>query len=547
MKFILAAVPAALCAVSVTSVNAQAPSGTSLQENGPRALGAPQQKTGPTVHAPQSESAAAGGPTVVLSQIEISGNRTFSSMRLLSVVGNYRGQRLDFAGLTAIADKVTMFYRDAGYPFAQAYLPPQDLSNGSLRIVVVEGTYGQVKATGNPRFADRAQEFLSALKPGAAIESGPLERAALILADQPGIKITSVLRPSSEQGSGDLSVDVQRDHYVSGEVGVDDYGNRFTGRGRAHVNLDLDSPFFLGDQIAVQGMYTDENMWFGSAAYSAPLGSSGLRGRVSFTHSYYDLGGNFSGLGATGTADVTSAGISYPLVRSQQRNITLLASFEHKQLRDDEAAVSQSTRRSSNEVPLEVDFDMRDGLGRGGLTYGVLAFTPGDLQLDDASLALDAQTAHAAGRFGKLDIDVARIQSIADHIDVYGRFSAQWSTGNLDSSEKFGLGGINGVRAYPSGEGYGDEGWLAQIEIRYTAGSFGPYIFYDAGSIALNHTPWTVGPNHRSIGGAGVGMRYLQGHWSGNVSVAWRTYGGAPTSDTQHGTPVLWAGAQYRF
>jgi len=38
---------------------------------------------------------------------------------------------------------------------------------------------------------------------------------------------------------------------------------------------------------------------------------------------------------------------------------------------------------------------------------------------------------------------------------VYGRVSAQWASKNLDSSQKFGLGGPNGVRAYPSGEGYG--------------------------------------------------------------------------------------------
>ena len=34
----------------------------------------------------------------------------------------------------------------------------------------------------------------------------------------------------------------------------------------------------------------------------------------------------------------------------------------------------------------------------------------------------------------------------------------QLSSKNLDSSEKFTLGGIGGVEAYPSGEASGDEG-----------------------------------------------------------------------------------------
>jgi len=89
----------------------------------------------------------------------------------------------------------------------------------------------------------------------------------------------------------------------------------------------------------------------------------------------------------------------------------------------------------------------------------------------DADLVpADAATARTAGQFSKLNVDLARIQSLSEGLDLYGRISAQWASKNLDSSQKFGLGGCNGVRAYPSGEGYGDSGALAQIELRYAMG-----------------------------------------------------------------------------
>jgi hemolysin activation/secretion protein len=58
---------------------------------------------------------------------------------------------------------------------------------------------------------------------------------------------------------------------------------------------------------------------------------------------------------------------------------------------------------------------------------------------------------------------------------LYASFSGQRASKNLDSSEEFFLGGPNGVRAYPQGEGAGDEGWLSRLELRHGAGPHGRF------------------------------------------------------------------------
>ncbi|MCC6200958.1 MAG: ShlB/FhaC/HecB family hemolysin secretion/activation protein [Moraxellaceae bacterium] len=131
---------------------------------------------------------------------------------------------------------------------------------------------------------------------------------------------------------------------------------------------------------------------------------------------------------------------------------------------------------------MSLQFDLRDSLGGGGTTYGSLAYTTGQLDLDAVLQAAEALSAKTQGSFDKWNVDVARIQATSvNSLSLFARVSAQWAGTNLDSSEDFGLGGPNGVRAYPLGEGYGDEGWLTQIEARYQMGSFVPYAFYDAG------------------------------------------------------------------
>jgi len=58
----------------------------------------------------------------------------------------------------------------------------------------------------------------------------------------------------------------------------------------------------------------------------------------------------------------------------------------------------------------------------------------------------------------------------------------------LDSSEKFYLGGATGVRAYPTSEGSGSDGYLAKIELKkFLPFNFSVSGFMDSGYIRQYH------------------------------------------------------------
>lgn len=523
--------------------------GTLLQENA-RTLPQPTRREAPTLRvlpAPQQAAQVSGGMQIMLQRVTISGNTQIPSTELLADLGPVTGKTYDFAGLSALAAHITSRYQQAGYPFARAYLPQQDLSAGELRVEILEGRYGLVQATGDGALTSGAQGFLSALPKGALIEAQLLERTTLLLNDQPGVITAPLMRPGKEVGTGDLIVDVQRDHRYKGEAGIDNFGTRATGRTRLHASLDADSPFMLGDQLSLQALYTDAQMWFGSVAYAAPIGYSGLRGRASYTHSYYELAGSFASLGARGTADVASVGMSYPIVRSQSRNLIVSASIDHKSLQDRQGATSSSSDKRSTVVPVNLSFDVRDQFIYAGITYGVVSWVHGRLGLDKASETIDRASARTAGAFSKLNIDLARVQSLNSKIDLYGRLSAQRAGNNLDPSEKLGLGGVNGVRAYPNGEAYGDNGWLAQAELRYTIGAAVPFVFYDMGRIDINKDALASTGNRRTLAGSGVGVRYAGAAWSAGMTLAWRTRGGASLTESSPHNPTLLASLAYRF
>lgn len=502
---------------------------------------------------PLPAAGLAGGATVTLGSVSFAGNTLIDSATLLAVLGEVVGKSYDMAGLRGLSDQISAHYRAAGYPFARAYLPPQPLTDGQLRIELVEGRYGAVKATGEePVLLELAQGFLSALTPGTVIESAALERATLILDDQPGLKVSPILRPGKDVGTGDLDVYVQREPGLSGEVGIDNHGNRFTGAQRLRANLQWDNPLNIADQITLKTIYSDEDMWLGSLGYSLPVGTSGLRGNIGYAQTYYQLAKNFDDLDATGTAKVSSLGLTYPILRSQRANLNVALTYQHKKLNDQQDATDIDENKTSDSVPITLSFDQRDGWGGGGVTYGSVTYTVGDLSLDDALEVLDRRTQlDTRGGFQKLNLDVVRLQALPSGFTLYGRVSGQWAGGNLDSSEGFSLGGASAVRAYPSGEGTGDEGWLTQIELRYAFGPYSPYVFHDAGRVTINAKDDNLVPavpiNHRSISGTGLGLRYQRGDWNMDATLAWKTHGGDAESDSTQRDPRVWVSIGSKF
>jgi hemolysin activation/secretion protein len=531
-----------------TAANAVQPdAGRTIQELAP-APALPKPSVDINLNAPEVTKTQTGGTQVEIKTISIKGNTIYDTETLLAIIGETKGKSYDLAGLKDLANLITNHYRNNGYPFARAIVPAQSMNDGAVVIEVIEGRYnGSITVNGTDKLAKDGQKFLNSLKHGDVIESQKLERAMLILSDQPGFSITPLMSPGDQIGTANLDVSLTRDSKYGGEVGLDNFGNRYTGRLRGHLDLFANSQLLFGDQFRLNTLYTEENLWSGALSYSLPIGGSGLRAKVGYAHTYYELGKEFSKLDANGTAKVTSVGLSYPIIRSQVTNLTVSGVYQYKKLNDRQESTNSSSNKHSSSVPISLNFDVQDQLWGGGVNYGGITWTHGDLNLDSGLSSVDQATAKTEGSFDKFNVDIARLQILPANFTLLGTLSIQQSLDNLDSSEKFGLGGVNGVRAYPSGEGFGDEGYLARLELRYAIKQFTPYAFYDAGSVKINHDTFDNSDNRRSISGAGLGVRFDSNRWRADASVSWSGAGGEPLSDTKDENPMLWATANYKF
>lgn len=528
----------------------QPDAGQVLRENQPRpALPAP--AAAPVLRVEEAPAGGIDGSTrFAITEVRVTGNKLFTAEQLVAVVSDLPGPERSLADLEAAARRIGAYYRANGYAVARAFVPAQDILGGVATLSVTEGTLGKKSVADQSGLPSaHLQTIVEALPSGQPVRTGATNRALLLLGELPGAgKVDGQLKPGDILGSSDLLVTVAPGKAVEGGVSLDNFGNRFTGSTRLTGQLVLNNPFGLADRLSLRGTTSNEGLLFGRAAWDAAVGSDGLRLGVSASASRYELAGTFAALQAHGTANTAGVYASYPLLLTTVSSVRLGTSLEKRWIRDDVDVIASSVRKSANAVVMDLSGEVIDALGGGGLTTWRVSPTFGDLSIDNAAaLAVDSTSARTAGSYSKWTVNLAREQRLAQSLSLYGSVTAQRASKNLDSSEKFVLGGMYGIRAYPQGEAAGDQGWLATLELRTALmpGVQGS-VFYDAGGVDVNRQPFIAGSNERRLSGYGIGLSTSFDAFSISATLAWRGGSAAPTSDRDK-SPRLWLQGSWRF
>lgn len=479
----------------------------------------------------------ASGVTVAVKAFRFSGQEGLATEAELQELARASLARpVTIGELQSLADRISAHLRRKGFLLARAYLPKQDVTEGVVAVAIVQARVdgnATIKAAPSLRIFERTLSGMAAdvVKPGQPLQERDLERVLLLMRDIPGVQARVLLEPGENAGTTRVSFDVSEGPRVSGSAWIDNNGNRHTGTWRGNAFVSVNDPLRIGDQLTLM-LVGAEGLAQGRVGYSAPLGSRGLRGNVAFSTMGYKLVGDLASLDARGDANTFSAGLTAALIR--RRNVSLSAGlgYEFRALGDDLFGFSIRDRRAHS-VTLGLNGAILDRFAGGGFNSWSASAATGHLDLSRVRADENADRAgpSTAGTFTRLNLSFARQQTITDRVSFTGSYSGQFGLNNLDSSEKFSLGGPYGVRAYPIGEGAGDSGQLFTGELRreLLSGKWGRLlasVFVDAGLITLNTNQWTnavssaTGKNEYWLSGVGVGLNLTNGRYSLRASYA---------------------------
>lgn len=505
------------------------------------------------ITAPSSQPAATGqseGPKVSISGFHLQGNQVFADADLLALLSDLIGTQQDLDGLRAAADRITAFYQNDGYLLARAYLPPQEIIDGLVQIAIQEGVYGGVTLNNQTRVRDSVlRRALSPLRQGDVVHLEALDNRLVLVNDIPGVRVQGTLRPGQAPGSTELFIDAEPGPLIAGGLDADNFGGYYTGEFRLAGNLDVNSPLRLGDQLNLRMLTSDKKQRYYRMAYQVPAGPGLTRLGASVSNMSYRLGRDFDLLQAHGTASIASVFVQQPVLRGRSINLQAQLQYDDKRMRDAMDLFDVVSRKHIGLWTASVSGNREDTLLGGGRTAMYLSYGIGSLQLRDAnSRQGDRLYNRAAGRFGKANLTLLRLQNLPGPFMLSTQFSAQLASKNLDSSEKFSVGGPFGVRAFANGTGSGDEGWQGSLDLRYLPlPGLQLAAFVDKGAVRLNKRPWIGGSNSQQLSATGVSLTQTGRQHQITLTAAWPLEQNNARQDGPKREPRLWFQATRLF
>ena len=391
-------------------------------------------------------------PAVLIRGIQFEGADV--PARVADAARPFIARTLTHQALSDLAAAMTAAYQRSDVALFTIAIPDQDFADGIIRVLTAEGHIERFDLSGE---VDNRNHFLvtayaERLTVERPISRKTLQRNLALMSDIPGLKIEPVMGYGAAPGAVtlNLKLDNQRPTVSFG------YTNR-TSRlikdgqfsGEAKLYRLLRDGDFTSMQIAVAANMKD-SLYVGGQ-HSTPLGTNGVRVDVSAAA----LKSRPSGTEIEGDAQIYSAGVNAPIIRSPEKNLSLRASFDI--LNSDNAAfgaliATERTRAARLAATASLNGKSRKLRVKAGLSRGLNVF------------GADVSEMIGAPQFIKASGDAVLTQKLGPDARVTLHAAGQWTQDTLPANERFTLGGGNFGRAFSSGLVSADRGFGVSLE-----------------------------------------------------------------------------------
>jgi len=458
------------------------------------------------------------GPKFIVKTIEVKGNTLIDDATLAPILETGDGLEVTLGILHLIAQEITSLYAEEGFVLTRAYVPEQEVVNGTVTIQVVEGKLGNINVSGNERF--EKDEILARLKPlreDSALKESTLEKYLLGLNAIQGLKVKAVLEPGEVFGTSDLTLltEESRTYYIAFDA--DNFGSRFTGEQRYGLTGEVGSLLLLGDRLSVRGVKSNDDQNFINPSYSFPVGPYGTTATLSYIYTDFNLGGELAVLNAGGKANIFSLDVTHSIHRTRSSEFYLSLGGEIRNFENGLAGTPSSDDKL-RDVYLSAGGFFKDPFR--ARTFYSIRLQQGFSESDVS----DPLNSRFQGRGDVLisSLDVTRYQSAylgKSYFILKSR--GQVASKRVLSPDQFAIGGFGSVRGYPLAEAAGDHGyfvsaeWVVPFPFKVTLMEsprriqldqvLSAFAFLDHGRVYVKNPQ--PGENDKELNGVGLGFR----------------------------------------
>ncbi|MBV1878621.1 MAG: hypothetical protein KUG79_13335 [Pseudomonadales bacterium] len=444
---------------------------------------------------------------------------------LLSMVRRQEFKRgwITIEQLDKIALAVTEYYRERGFILATAYIPEQEVTDGVIRLGVLEGRLGKVTVSNNEVYSPDIVSAAFVDEIGKPVTDAQVESALRRVNNLPGLRVRGSFSPGQNIGETNLNLGVLEEKSWRSNVILDNHGSETTGENRVFATAEWLNLRNKGNRLLVGVLRSEgpDSSLYGLAEYEMPVTKNG-QGKMKFNISFneFSVGATANIPEIIGETANYSVGGSYQLSLSRTRSLSVQTSFSYKDvlLDADRTATLSSDQQlgvfsASTEYTRLWDDQLLLFSGRLGIDQGNIIKGNRDGQSTDFTKTL-------------LNFSLLKRTSVYNWVTknesslgLVFKANAQYAEKRLASVEQFSLGGPAAVRAFGVSDVSVDSGIYLGVEVLFSLpvdpvtrfklplDTLKPYFFYDY-AYGVGRSSATSEENNDSvIKGYGLGMR----------------------------------------
>lgn len=217
-------------------------------------------------------------PSFTINTIKLDGDEGKAFPWTQKILAKYQGRKMGIKGINLIVRRLTNAFIERGYVTTRVVIPEQNLSAGTLRLILVTGKIHDIRFE-EPSFWNNWKTAFPA-RPGDILNLRDLEQGLEQMKRIPSQDVSMKLVPADKPGESDVVITVKRTKPWKAILSLDDSGTKPTGKMQLSQTLAVDNLFGFNDlfNIAFNNDLEGEGPKLGtkgnSLYYSVPYGNS---------------------------------------------------------------------------------------------------------------------------------------------------------------------------------------------------------------------------------------------------------------------------------
>lgn len=492
-----------------------------------------------TVVPAKADHALPDAACVTVKRIAMRGVTLIPEAQIRTITDAYTDDCLGLSDLNRLLEQLTLLYVDKGYIASRAFLPEQDLADGTLEIVVVEGRLEDIVFDGKPNgyTSEIRTAFPDVL--GKPVNLRAIEQGLDQLNRLRTNHATIALEAGEAPGTSILSVTRNRRKKEYATLGFDNLGGSSTGRYQSRIDLGIEDLLHLNDAwyFGYQRSMERNPLYFSdvpngdnySAGFSMPYGYWRFALDGAWSGYKTQIPGTLSAIDTSGRSRSIAVNVSRVVHRDRNSITSLSGKLGWK--RNENFILGNRLEVSSRDLSSATLELLHSRRLWGGQLFASASYHQG-LTLFGAFDDDDAPAGSPKGQFHRTDVALSYFKpfKIASLGATYsGQLSGQYSPDLLFGSEQLSYGGYASVRGVRESVLFGNRGLLMRNELALQlpqsgdprlVKTFGQIETYAALDYARIFAEQALGIAGGNLTGASIGLRGRGEHFGFDLSWA---------------------------